>query len=439
MALLLYRIFIFYHNLIYFEEYICLNSDFNGIILFVSQLMEVAMEQNNEYYNKDSHLQTQHPKKQNAGFLKMVLAGVVGSVLTLGVTELPEYFSHGETETISPVTVDNTTTSKSTSNLSQMLEQVSPAIVGVINMQQAPSSIYDILSGNRSTNITPAGTGSGVIYQVDGNNTYIVTNNHVVEGAKELKVKLSNGKTIDAELMGTDALTDIAVLKVQGQLNIKPVAFADSSKIRIGEPVYAIGNPLGLELAGTVTEGIVSSKERTMKVETSAGNASVKVIQTDAAINPGNSGGALINTSGQLIGINSMKISANQVEGIGFAIPSNDTKTIIEQLVKNGKVERPYMGLGLVGISDVPADYLKELKITQTKGVVVAQTDSVSRTKFNKGDVITAINGHKVESDSDVRNYIYTHHKAGDNVKFTVYREDKKTEVTMTLRSTNNK
>lgn len=397
------------------------------------------MEQNNEYYNEYSHLQTQHPKKQNAGFLKMVLAGVVGSVLTLGVTELPEYFSHGETETISPVTVDNTTTSKSTSNLSQMLEQVSPAIVGVINMQQAPSSIYDILSGNRSTNITPAGTGSGVIYQVDGNNTYIVTNNHVVEGAKELKVKLSNGKTIDAELMGTDALTDIAVLKVQGQLNIKPVAFADSSKIRIGEPVYAIGNPLGLELAGTVTEGIVSSKERTMKVETSAGNASVKVIQTDAAINPGNSGGALINTSGQLIGINSMKISANQVEGIGFAIPSNDTKTIIEQLVKNGKVERPYMGLGLVGISDVPADYLKELKITQTKGVVVAQTDSVSRTKFNKGDVITAINGHKVESDSDVRNYIYTHHKAGDNVKFTVYREDKKTEVTMTLRSTNNK
>ncbi|MGL6146554.1 MAG: S1C family serine protease, partial [Macrococcoides caseolyticum] len=290
-----------------------------------------------------------------------------------------------------------------------------------------------------STNITPAGTGSGVIYQVDGNNTYIVTNNHVVEGAKELKVKLSNGKTIDAELMGTDALTDIAVLKVQGELNIKPVAFADSSKIRIGEPVYAIGNPLGLELAGTVTEGIVSSKERTMKVETSAGNSSVKVIQTDAAINPGNSGGALINTSGQLIGINSMKISANQVEGIGFAIPSNDTKTIIEQLVKNGKVERPYMGLGLVGISDVPADYLKELKITQTKGVVVAQTDSVSRTKFNKGDVITAINGHKVESDSDVRNYIYTHHKAGDNVKFTVYRGDKKTEVTMTLRSTNNK
>ena len=401
--------------------------------------MEVAMEQNNEYYNEDSHLQTQHTKKQNAGFLKMVLAGVVGSVLTLGVTELPEYFSHGETETISPVTVDNTTTSKSTSNLSQMLEQVSPAIVGVINMQQAPSSIYDILSGNRSTDTTPAGTGSGVIYQVDGNNTYIVTNNHVVEGAKELKVKLSNGKTIDAELMGTDALTDIAVLKVQGELNIKPVAFADSSKIRIGEPVYAIGNPLGLELAGTVTEGIVSSKERTMKVETSAGNSSVKVIQTDAAINPGNSGGALINTSGQLIGINSMKISANQVEGIGFAIPSNDTKTIIEQLVKNGKVERPYMGLGLVGISDVPADYLKELKITQTKGVVVAQTDSVSRTKFNKGDVITAINGHKVESDSDVRNYIYTHHKAGDNVKFTVYREDKKTEVTMTLRSTNNK
>ncbi|TDM21358.1 trypsin-like serine protease [Macrococcoides canis] len=416
-----------------------MNSDFNGIILLVSQQMEVAMERDHEYYNENAHLQPPQPKKQNAGFLKMVLAGVVGSALTLGVTELPDYFSHDETETISPVTVDNSTASKSTSNLSQMLEQVSPAIVGVINMQQAPSSIYDILSGNQSTDITPAGTGSGVIYQVDGNNTYIVTNNHVVEGAKELKVKLSNGKTIDAELMGTDALTDIAVLKITGDLEIKPVAFADSSKIRIGEPVYAIGNPLGLELAGTVTEGIVSSKERTMEVETSAGNASVKVIQTDAAINPGNSGGALINTNGQLIGINSMKISANQVEGIGFAIPSNDTKTIIEQLVKNGKVERPYMGLGLVGISDVPDEYLKELKITQKKGVVVAQTDSISREKFNKGDVITAIDGHNVESDSEVRNYIYTHHKAGDSVTFTVYREDKKTEVTMTLRSTNNK
>lgn len=128
----------------------------------------------------------------------------------------------------------------------------------------------------------------GVIYRVDGNDTYIVTNNHVVEGAKEVKVKLSNGKTIDAELMGTDALTDIAVIKVTGNLNIKPIAFADSSKVRIGETVYAIGNPLGLELAGTVTEGIISSKERTMQVETSAGNASVKVIQTDAAINPGN-------------------------------------------------------------------------------------------------------------------------------------------------------
>ncbi|UBH14686.1 S1C family serine protease [Macrococcus armenti] len=403
--------------------------------------MEQYHNENQHNINEDNaqqiHSQQPH-KKQSSGFMKMVLAGVVGSALTLGVTELPELLSN-DNKTISPVTVDHTKQDKKTSNLSQMLEQVSPAIVGVINMQQAPSSIYDILSGNQSSDITPAGTGSGVIYQVDGNDTYIVTNNHVVEGAKEVKVKLSNGKTIDAELMGTDALTDIAVIKVTGNLNIKPVAFADSSKVRIGETVYAIGNPLGLELAGTVTEGIISSKERTMQVETSAGNASVKVIQTDAAINPGNSGGALINTDGQLIGINSMKISANQVEGIGFAIPSNDTKTIIEQLVKNGKVERPYMGLGLVGIQDVPASYLQELKINQDEGVIVARTDEVSSKTFNKGDVITEIEGHKVSSDSDVRNYIYAHHKVGDSVKFTVYRDGNKKELTMTLRSTNHK
>ncbi|UOB19931.1 S1C family serine protease [Macrococcus armenti] len=391
----------------------------------------------NENNAQQIHRQQPH-KKQSSGFMKMVLAGVVGSALTLGVTELPELLSN-DNKTISPVTVDHTKQDKNASNLSQMLEQVSPAIVGVINMQQAPSSIYDILSGNHSSDITPAGTGSGVIYQVDGNDTYIVTNNHVVEDAKEVKVKLSNGKTIDAELMGTDALTDIAVLKVTGNLNIKPVAFANSSKVRIGETVYAIGNPLGLELAGTVTEGIISSKERTMQVETSAGNASIKVIQTDAAINPGNSGGALINTDGQLIGINSMKISANQVEGIGFAIPSNDTKTIIEQLVKNGKVKRPYMGLGLIGIQDVPASYLQELKINQDEGVIVARTDEVSSKTFNKGDVITEIEGHKVSSDSDVRNYIYAHHKVGDSVKFTVYRDGSKKELTMTLRSTNHK
>ncbi|UBH07966.1 S1C family serine protease [Macrococcus armenti] len=403
--------------------------------------MEQYHNENQHNINEDNaqqiHSQQPH-KKQSSGFMKMVLAGVVGSALTLGVTELPELLSN-DNKTISPVTVDHTKQDKKTSNLSQMLEQVSPAIVGVINMQQAPSSIYDILSGNQSSDITPAGTGSGVIYQVDGNDTYIVTNNHVVEGAKEVKVKLSNGKTIDAELMGTDALTDIAVIKVTGNLNIKPIAFADSSKVRIGETVYAIGNPLGLELAGTVTEGIISSKERTMQVETSAGNASVKVIQTDAAINPGNSGGALINTDGQLIGINSMKISANQVEGIGFAIPSNDTKTIIEQLVKNGKVERPYMGLGLIGIQDVPASYLQELKINQDEGVIVARTDEVSSKTFNKGDVITEIEGHKVSSDSDVRNYIYAHHKVGDSVKFTVYRDGNKKELTMTLRSTNHK
>lgn len=401
-----------------------------------------------QYHNENQHnlnengtqqIHRQQPQmKQSSGFMKMVLAGVVGSALTLGVTELPELLSN-DNKTISPVTVEHTKQDKNISNLSQMLEQVSPAIVGVINMQQAPSSIYDILSGNKSSDITPAGTGSGVIYQVDGNDTYIVTNNHVVEGAKELKVKLSKGKTIDAELMGTDALTDIAVLKVTGNLNIKPVAFADSSQVRIGETVYAIGNPLGLELAGTVTEGIISSKERTMQVETSAGNASVKVIQTDAAINPGNSGGALINTDGQLIGINSMKISANQVEGIGFAIPSNDTKTIIEQLVKNGKVERPYMGLGLIGVQDVPESYLKELKITHDEGVIVARTDEVSSKTFSKGDVITEIEGHKVKSDSDVRNYIYAHHKVGDSVKFTVYRDGSKKELTMTLRSTNHK
>lgn len=379
--------------------------------------------------------------KNGPGFLKLLLAAILGSGLTLGATHLPELVSQdtSNNHNATPIQVNQKATGNNT-ELADMLEQVSPAVVGIINMQQANSSIFDILRGDSgSGEETPAGTGSGVIYQANDTEAYIVTNNHVVEGAQDLKVRLSTGETVNGTLIGTDALTDIAVLKIKGQYNIKPIPFADSSKIRIGDTVYAIGNPLGIELSGSVTEGIISAKERTMKVDTSAGESSVKAIQTDAAINPGNSGGALINNQGQLIGINTLKISADTVEGLGFAIPSNDTKVIIEQLVKDGKVVRPFMGLGLVSIDSVPANYLDEMKVSAREGALVASADEQAGKVFNEGDVITQIEGQHVKTDGDVRNYIYKNKKAGDKVKFTIIRDGKEQEVELTLRSTEDK
>ncbi|WP_414052353.1 S1C family serine protease [Macrococcus animalis] len=394
-----------------------------------------------QYYSEPTN--SSHKQKKGPSFLKLLLAAILGSCLTIGAMQLPQLFSSQNDTNNNPATTPIQVDQKSSGNnvqLADMLEEVSPAVVGVINMQQANSGIFDILRGDSgSTEETPAGTGSGVIYQVSDDEAYIVTNNHVVEGAKDLKVRLSTGDTVDGTLIGKDALTDIAVLKITGNYDIKPIPFADSSKIRVGDTVYAIGNPLGVELSGSVTEGIISAKERTMKVETSAGESSVKAIQTDAAINPGNSGGALINNQGQLIGINTLKISADTVEGLGFAIPSNDTKVLIDKLVKDGKVVRPFMGLALVSVESVPSNYLNEMKVTVNHGALVASADEKAGKVFKEGDVIVQVEGQDVKTDGDVRNYIYKNKKAGDKVTFKVIREGKEKEVELTLRSTEDK
>ncbi|GGB02998.1 trypsin-like serine protease [Macrococcus hajekii] len=370
-------------------------------------------------------------KKTQPKFIPLLLAGVLGSALTLGA----DYFidSNQKTESVPDVVQNAAINDKDSASLSDMLENVSPAIVGVVNMQKTNGIFPSDLTNDEEA----AGTGSGVIYQADDQSSYIVTNNHVVEGASDIKVQLSTGKRVNAELLGTDALTDIAVLKIKGDFNIKPLAFADSNKVRTGDSVYAIGNPLGLDLSNSVTKGIISAKERSMTVSTSAGESSVKAIQTDAAINPGNSGGALINTAGQLIGINSMKIAAAEVEGIGFAIPANDAQTVIAEIVKNGKVIRPYMGLALVSSDAIPPQYRSELNADQP-GVVVIQTDEYAGKSVKKGDVIVAVDGKKVTSDSELKSYLYRNKKAGDTLNLTVVRDNKKIDVSLILRDDEN-
>ncbi|MEX6358783.1 serine protease Do [Staphylococcus cohnii] len=368
--------------------------------------------------------------------LVALIAGIIGALIVLGIGKLME----------NTVLNDNGSTVKEANNnsnagnsldgkndkydsVNQMITDVSPAIVGVINMQKA-QNLDDLLKG-KSAKSEEAGVGSGVIYQKNNGSAYIVTNNHVIDGASEIKVQLHNSKQLDAKLIGKDALTDIAVLKIDDTKGTKAIDFANSSKVKTGDSVFAMGNPLGLEFANSVTSGIISASERTIDTQTSAGANKVNVLQTDAAINPGNSGGALVDLNGNLVGINSMKIANEQVEGIGFAIPSNEVKVTIKELVKNGKIDRPSIGIGLLNLSEIPDEYKKQLNTDRKQGIYVAKVYADSGLK--EGDIITKIDDEKVKEDTELRSYLYEHKKPGDNVNLTIERKGKTQSIDVKL------
>lgn len=299
---------------------------------------------------------------------------------------------------------------------------------------------FESNSNSSSSSEQETGTGSGVIYKKADGKAYIITNNHVVEGASKLTVSLSNGKEVEGKLLGSDSLTDLAVVEISAEHVEKVASFGDSSSLKAGESVIAIGNPLGKDLSRTVTQGIISGVDRTVSVDTSAGQTEMNVIQTDAAINPGNSGGALLNTKGEVIGINSMKISESGVEGIGFAIPSNDVKPIAEELMSKGKIERPFIGIGMMDLEQVPENYQTGtlgLSGSQlNKGVYIRQVASGSpadKAGLKENDVIVSFNGKETDTGSALRNLLYNDAKIGDTVKVTLIRNGKTMTKQMTL------
>lgn len=327
-------------------------------------------------------------------------------------------------------TVEAKETTYQPSDIADMVEQASKSIVGVVNMQQSNRGF-----SNQSQTVE-SGTGSGVIFKKDGNSAYIVTNNHVIENASQVEITLSGGEKTTAKIVGADALTDLAVLQIDAKYASSVLEFGDSSTLRSGDQVVAIGNPLGLDFSGTVTQGIISSTERSMPVTTSSGEWELNVIQTDAAINPGNSGGALINTQGLLIGINSLKISESGVEGLGFAIPSNDVIPIVNELIQKGKIDRPYLGVSLEDLEQIPAQYLQDLPQNVTKGTMVTNLDdnsAASKAGLKVQDVIISFNGSKIENSSDLRKNLYTNVKIGDKVNLEIYRNGKLQKITVTL------
>ena len=261
-----------------------------------------------------------------------------------------------------------------------------------------------------------SGSGSGIILTEDG---YIATNNHVIEDATAISVITNTGEEYNARIIGTDAKTDLAVIKVEAT-GLNAAILGDSSTCQVGELAVAIGNPLGQELAGTVTVGVVSAVNRSIE---SSDGTKMTLLQTDAAINPGNSGGALVNAYGEVIGINSMKFSGDGVEGIGFAIPANDAKPVLADLISDGYVKgRPLIGISVRQISDEIAE-VNNLP----KGLYVAEVSAggaADKAGIKKGDVITAVDGKTVSTTQEI-NEIRDMHKVGDTLVFDVSRDNR--------------
>lgn len=386
-----------------------------------------------------------------------LLAGLIGSGIGLGINNMVQ--NHEEvTGTRVPSSSNKnggTKVNKNKADLngeaSQAYKSVQGAVVSVINKQKVQQSSgtlgifgYGSSSDNSSSadsnKLETASEGSGVIYKKDGDSAYVVTNNHVVKGSNALQVILSNGKKVNADLVGADSATDLAVLKINSS-NVKTVAsFGNSNSIVPGQDVLAIGSPMGSEYANTVTKGIVSAKNRTLKAGTDGTLTSV--IQTDAAINSGNSGGPLINMAGQVIGINSMKLASDtqgsSVEGIGFAIPSNEVVTIINQLIKDGKISRPSLGISMVDLSNVTSDQQQsvlKLPTSVTKGVVVMDVNSGSvadTAGLKQYDVITKLGDTTITDTGSLKAALYKY-KVGDTAKVTYYRDGQQQTATLHL------
>ena len=296
-------------------------------------------------------------------------------------------------------------------------QQVSPSVV----------SIQSTVHGYTYFNIPTTGqsTGSGIIISSDG---YIITNNHVVENSSDISVTLNNGEKHEAKLIGTDPDTDLAVIKVDA-VDLPAATLGDSDALMVGERAIAIGNPISTDLAGTVTQGIISALDRSITVE----GVTYHLIQIDAAINAGNSGGALVNQYGQVIGINSVKIATEGVEGLGFAIPINDAKPVIEDLMDYGYVKgRPLIGLSLRELNPDLARYNNLLVEEGLYVTEVTEGSAAEAAGIQRGDIVLACEGTKVTTVAEL-NELRDQHKAGDTITLTINRAGTERDIRVIL------
>lgn len=343
-------------------------------------------------------------------------SAILSSLVTIGVNQVIQNTSSSS----SGITIQQTKSTGSSIKVKDYSDVV----------DKTANSVVEIVTESRSNGNSPfsqyvaEGAGSGVIMSEDG---YIITNQHVVDGASSIKVTLRNGKSYDAKLIGEDEESDLAVLKIEAS-GLTPATFGDSSTLQVGDAAIAIGNPLG-ELGGTVTTGIISATDRQIEIQ----NKTMTLLQTDAAINAGNSGGGLFDANGNLIGIVDAKVSSEGVEGLGFAIPISNALDTINELIENGKVtNRPALNVSLYTVAEQNSQ-------GQEPGVYIVQIvkgGAAEKAGLEVDDQIIEVDGTKVETTAQVK-AVLNKHKVGDQVKVVVQRDGQKKTINVTLGTLN--
>lgn len=381
------------------------------------------------YYDPNNH------RKPSSIFLISLISAIIGGlVVALVITPIvflsdflrKSNHEESQNESIPQQRIGIKVDSKITS----AVQKVRSSVVGIISYRAS----YDLFDSET----VKKGTGSGIIFRKRNGKALVVTNHHVIAEGTKVQVMIpyqKKNKTVNAKILGSDAITDLAVLEIDDQYVTSIAQFGNSDTLQSGEPAIAIGSPLGLE--SSITVGVISSPKRTIEIQETT--MSTDVIQTDAAINPGNSGGPLVNVAGQVIGINTLKIALQGVEGLGFAIPVNDAIPIIENLIKYGHVPRPYLGIRSIDLKDLPQSFwydTLQLPPSVEGGVLIRYVDfgtPAYRAGLRPRDVIVAFDNQPIMNNSELRNYLYKKKQIGSKITITYYRDGKKLSTTATL------
>ena len=324
------------------------------------------------------------------------------------------------------------------SNNSGSTENRNVTITSNESISESIDKVYDsVVVVNNYQNGRLTGYGSGFVYKKDSKYGYVLTNNHVVEDASDVRLTLSNGEEVEAEVLGTDSYMDIAVLRIDADNVLQVAEMGDSSKSKLGDTIFTVGTPVSTDYAGTVTKGIISGENREITVTDNGTSYMMEAIQIDASINPGNSGGPLVNINGEVIGINSVKLVESSVEGMGFAIPIEVAMSQIDKLENGEAIARPVIGVSLYDLDSLPLVGNSDLRIDDSieSGVVVNSVESESDAEaagLQRNDIITEVDGTAVKSSAHLR-YLLYQHNIGDSVKLTIVRNGNEKELTLKL------
>lgn len=355
--------------------------------------------------------QLQHAKSRNGKFVATVIicavvslaVGFGGGLMALSVSKLFNGSSENNASIVKQVTAEKEEEGVLTTE--SIVNAVADSVVEITTETVQTGSIFG--------DYIAEGAGSGIVISADG---YIATNDHVIADANQVTVRLRNGQEYEAKLVGTDAQTDIALLKIEAQ-NLQAATFGDSDKLSVGEKAVVIGNPLG-ELGGTVSCGIISAVDREVTID----NQKKNLLQTDAAVNPGNSGGPLFDGQGHVVGMVEAKSSGTDIEGIGFVIPSNTVKTVLDELKANGRVTgRPYLGISMVDIATMQEAYQYNVNHAGTYIAQVVEGSVAEKGGLKQGDCIVKIDGEEVKDSADIKSRV-SQKKVGDKITVTVLR-----------------